>query len=342
MAENKNNQNIKNILANIKSKLIFRKIFCNILEKKLLNIIRFNKNFQNKLNKNIIDYKKIYLKIEIEIIPHKYSYGKFINIDKDNRQYYHIYFNDKKKEINKRYFETNEKVNKIRITIDYEIKSFINLFSYCKCVKKINFIKFNRSNIVDMSGMFSDCESLEYLNLINFKTDKVTDMSSMFENCKSIKKLNLINFNTNRVENMSNMFRGCTSLCELNITNFNTNNVSNMNSMFQRCMSLREIKCNEFNTNKVTDMKYMFYFCYSLKELMLNGFDANNVRDMSFMFVACHSLKELNLNISTNNTNINMESMFFDCSKELINKIKKSNSDIKSEAFYSIDNFCYW
>ena len=314
MKEMSSNVCKENTLKNINSNYILYNIFSFLNEKKSLEIIKYNNYFQKRLNKDINDYKR-YTQIELEIIP--------INLEKKNyfiyfndKQYYHIYFNDEKKEINKRYFETNEKVNKIRITIDYEIKSFINLFSYCKCIKKINFIKFNRSNIVDMSGMFSDCESLEYLNLINF--------------------------NTNRVENMSNMFRGCTSLIELNITNFNTNNVSNMNSMFQRCMSLREIKCNEFNTNKVTDMKYMFYFCYSLKELMLNGFDANNVRDMSFMFVACHSLKELNLNISTNNTNINMESMFFDCSKELINKIKKSNSDIKTEAFYSIENFCYW
>ena len=314
MKEMSSNVCKENTLKNINSNYILYNIFSYLNEKKSLEIIKYNNYFQKRLNKDINDYKR-YTQIELEIIP--------INLEKKNyfiyfndKQYYHIYFNDEKKEINKRYFETNEKVNKIRITIDYEIKSFINLFSYCKCIKKINFIKFNRSNIVDMSGMFSDCESLEYLNLINFKTDKVTDMSSMFANCKSLKKLNLINFNTNRVENMSNMFRGCTSLCELNITNFNTNNVSNMNSMFQRCMSLREIKCNEFNTNKVTDMKYMFYFCYSLKEL--------------------------NLNISTNNTNINMESMFFDCSKELINKIKKSNSDIKSEAFYSIENFCYW
>ena len=128
MAENKNNQNIKNILANIKSKLIFRKIFCNILEKKLLNIIRFNKNFQNKLNKNIIDYKKIYLKIEIEIIPHKYSYGKFINIDKDNRQYYHIYFNDNEEETKINVIPENAKITKIKIIIDYEAASIKGLF----------------------------------------------------------------------------------------------------------------------------------------------------------------------------------------------------------------------
>ena len=41
-----------------------------------------------------------------------------------------------------------------------------------------------------------------------------------------------------------------------------------------------------------------------------------------------------------------MESMFYECSKELINKIKNSNStnsNIKGEAFdYYGDNFCYW
>jgi hypothetical protein len=54
------------------------------------------------------------------------------------------------------------------------------------------------------------------------------------------------------------------------------------------------------------------------------------------------SLKELNINISTNNKNINMESMFYEFSEELTNKIKKLRGGVKGEAFYCIDDFCYW
>ena len=232
MAENKNNQNIKNILANIKSKLIFRKIFCNILEKKLLNIIRFNKNFQNKLNKNIIDYKKIYLKIEIEIIPHKYSYGKFINIDKDNRQYYHIYFNDNEEEAKINVIPENAKITKIKIIIDYEAASIKGLFQTCKCIKKINFIKFKRQDFMSMRFMFSGCQFLQELHFTEFNTNNVNNMKDMFSGCEFLEELNLSNFYTDKLTNMNGMFSGCSSLKKINFSNFNTNNVTNMSYLF--------------------------------------------------------------------------------------------------------------
>ena len=293
MAENKNNQNIKNILANIKSKLIFRKIFCNILEKKLLNIIRFNKNFQNKLNKNIIDYKKRYLKIEIEIIPHKYSYGKFINIDKDNRQYYHIYFNDNEEEAKINVIPEKAKITKIKIIIDYEAASIKGLFQTCKCIKKINFIKFKRQDFMSMTFMFSGCKLLEEINLSNFYTDKLTDMSYMFVGCSSLKKINFSNFNTNNVTNMSYMFRGCILLKEINLYNFNTNNVINMSSMFAGCSSLKNLNLSNFNNTKLVNMSYMFSNCSLLQKLNLSGFGENNNMYISGIFFGC-PLRDLN------------------------------------------------
>ena len=60
---------------------------------------------QNRLNINISDYKEYsenFTSIEIEIIPKKNEYGKFINIlNKKEEIYYHIYFNDNKKEVKK-------------------------------------------------------------------------------------------------------------------------------------------------------------------------------------------------------------------------------------------------
>ena len=54
---------------------------------------------------------------------------------------------------------------------------------------------------------------------------------------------------------------------------------------------------------------------------------------MSYMFYGCSSLKELNLsNFNTNNV-IYMSYMFNGCSKELKNKIKSDNKNIKEEAF---------
>ena len=55
----------------------------------MLKLIKYNKNIQKKLNINIKKYRTI----EIEIIPSD-SFGQFINIDKENEKYCHIYFND--------------------------------------------------------------------------------------------------------------------------------------------------------------------------------------------------------------------------------------------------------
>ena len=85
--------------------------------------------------------------------------------------------------------------------------------------KKINFIKFNRTDIKDMKKMFCGCSSLEELNIFNFKTNDVTD-SQKFQGCSLIKEINLSNFNTNNVKDMSQMFEMCSSLKELNLSNF--------------------------------------------------------------------------------------------------------------------------
>ena len=120
----------------------------------------------------------------------KGKYGRFINIKKEDKKYFHIYFNDnKKKEITSLYKGDN--VSKISIIIDYQIKSFSRLFSYCGCIESIKFKKFYRNNVTDMSDMFCGCSSLKELNLNNFNTNNVTDMSDMFVGCPLFKKINL-------------------------------------------------------------------------------------------------------------------------------------------------------
>ena len=78
----------------------------------------------------------------------------------------HIYFNDnKEEEIKRNIIYENDNVSKIYIFIDYQVKSFFNLFSECKCIESIYFKKFYRNNITNMSYMFIGCSSLKELNL---------------------------------------------------------------------------------------------------------------------------------------------------------------------------------
>ena len=156
---NKENESAKPnpIIVNIKSRYVLSKIYNNITKKKKLVIVKYNKKIQNRLNLGPKDYKA-YCEIEIEIIPTKDKYGKFIYIKEKDKLYYHIYFNDNKKEIKNKY-EINEedKVKKIKIIIDYQVKSFKELFYKCYCIESINFKKFYRNKITDMSFMFYEC-----------------------------------------------------------------------------------------------------------------------------------------------------------------------------------------
>ena len=57
------------MIANIKSKYIIKRIFCLLKETKKLKIINHNKNLQNKIDVNLIDYKIIF--------------GKYIKYEED-------------------------------------------------------------------------------------------------------------------------------------------------------------------------------------------------------------------------------------------------------------------
>ena len=233
----KSNQN-DNILMNIKSKHVLKKIMEYLTELNLLKLIKKNKSLQNRIGKNINTYKE-YLKTEIELDIKENECGIFYNYLEDEEPFYHIYFDDKKEEIKGNELKENNEAKKIKILIDYESNFFSGLFMNCKCIQKISFIRFNRRNIVDMSRMFSSCTSLEELDISNIKTDQVELMNEMFKDCSLLQKLDVSNFNTSNVTNMDEMFSGCKLFEELNVFNFNTNEVTSMQSMFKDCKNLK-------------------------------------------------------------------------------------------------------
>ena len=319
--EKKLNKN-EHYFETIKSKYIMNQIMSKLQKKKLLEIIHYNKNIQEKIDININNYKnysETYSKIEIEIIPLKnYKFLKFynfyfINIPKQDKSYYHIYFNNNKEEINRNYLTKNDKVDKIKIIIDYQVTSFNNLFNSLKIIKSINFIKFSRNNITSMSDMFRGCTSLIDLNLSKLKTDIITDMSYMFYECNSLKNLDLSNFNTQNVTSMERMFQKCTSLKNLELSNFNTNKVIIMEGMFCSCASLIKLDLSNFDTQNVLNMSYMFLDCSSLVELYVNNFNMDKVKDISYMFNSCSSLKKLNLSDFNVNKFCDMTGIFYGC-----------------------------
>ena len=178
----------------IKSDYFIQKLFNNIPKKITLKIIKNNMNIQKRLNININNYKDFsekFSSIELEIIPNKIEYSSFIDIKEENKKYFHIYFNDNKKETKRTKINKEDKVSKITIIIDYQVESFYRLFYYCISIESINFKQFCRNNIINMSCMFYGCSSLKEINLYNFNTNNVNDMSYMFDGCSSLKEINL-------------------------------------------------------------------------------------------------------------------------------------------------------
>ena len=270
-------------LDNIQSERIKNLLFAHFPKKKSLEIIRYNKRIQNILNLDIKDYKEQFEKfssIEIEIIPNKNQIGEFINMY-DIEDYYHIYFNDRKKESHRNYLIKNDIVSNIRVVIDYQVKSFHKLFDNCSCVKSINFKRFNRNTINNMSYMFSKCSSLKEIIFSGFNTENVTNLSHMFDCCSSLKELDLSKFNTSNVTDMSYLFNECESLSKLNLNSFNTSKVMDMSYMFHANKSLKELNLSNFNTRKVVDMSFMFRLCTSLTKLNISNFNTSNLINMS-------------------------------------------------------------
>ena len=102
------------------------KIFDIMKKSKSLEIMKYNKKLQKRLNLSINNYKEyseLYSSIEIELISNNKE-GEFINIPDNDKEYYHIYFDNSNEEIKRNYLKENEKLKKIKIIIDYQIKSF--------------------------------------------------------------------------------------------------------------------------------------------------------------------------------------------------------------------------
>ena len=283
-------------MLKIRSKYIMQRIFGNINEKKYLQLIKYNKSLQDKLNKSIKNYIE-YNQIEILLIPVSETKLNYIILSETitNKPYTHFYLNGSKNELLS-YFDFKE-INEIKVVIDYQMKSFKGLFKNYKNIKEINIIKCNRKDIIDMSEMFYGCTNLNKLNITKLKTDKVTDMSYMFSGCSALEEINVLNFNTSNVTNMQNMFEKCTEVKQLNLYNFNTSNVIYMNDMFSECKSLKKLNIitDDDGPSLIIYDKDSYYDSSPSKVSHTKNWNTHNVINMSHMFYNCSSLNNLNI-----------------------------------------------
>ena len=77
---------IKDIFKNLKNDYFLQIVFNNLMKKKSLDIIKYNKNIKQRINISIKDYKdysEIYSSIEIELKLVNNKYDRFINFTKE-------------------------------------------------------------------------------------------------------------------------------------------------------------------------------------------------------------------------------------------------------------------
>ena len=291
---------------NISSKYILRLVITGYLRKKFcFKLVQHNKNIQRIIDINLKDYKEYYkrrfFRTEMEITTIsklepdvKYFFIKMF----ENKEYYHIYFdNDNNTQIKRNYITYKDKVEKITIKIDMEFKSLRGLFSNCTAIKEFKFTKFNRDDFTDITELFYGCENLEKIDLQKFKAPNLTKMNWVFSRCKYLRELNILNFDTSKVTEMINIFSGCYLLNKLEF-NFNTESVTNMKGMFYKCKSLTEIDVSKFNTEGVTNFQEMFFGCINLNYLNIRSFKLlKKDQKISGMFQQCkEDLKKVLLN----------------------------------------------
>ena len=88
----------------------------------------------------------MYSSIEIEIILRKNKYESFINIKEEDKEFYHIYFNNNKKdEIKRTNLNEDERVSKINIIIVIKLHHFLNYLNFV-IVSNLSILK----NFVEM------------------------------------------------------------------------------------------------------------------------------------------------------------------------------------------------
>ena len=223
----------------------------------------------------------------------------FCNVDLSNYAMKHIW--SYKTIVSLNNIETNKIVqynpkNMEELGRYFFVTGMQRMFYGCNNLKSIPVLKYDMSQVTDLSWMFGYCKSLESLDLSGFTTEKVKDMSGMFAFCKSLKEIIFYkkNFKTNNVTSMNSMFRSTGLEGYLDLDWFDTSKVTDMESMFAYSNNITSLNIKSWNTANVTDFTDAFKFCTSLKEI--DGvIDMRSCKKYKDMFLGCNKLRHLKI-----------------------------------------------
>ena len=121
----------KNYFENLKSNIMLKKILAYIKRNSSLEIMKYNKKLQKRLNLSFNDYKdysQLYtpMELELKLVNYKNNDNKFINISDDNMKCYHIYFDNSNIEVKRTELKWKDKVKVIKIIIYHQITDKLN------------------------------------------------------------------------------------------------------------------------------------------------------------------------------------------------------------------------
>ena len=270
----------------IKSSFVLKIIFGFLNEFKKLNIIKYNKKLQKRLNVNKNDYSTI---ITIKLFENRKNEFCFEFFDKSDfcDEEIYLYNKNNDKEVKNRSIKPNNNIKYIEIIFRRRHNSLAKLFSGYKYIRSVDI----KNSVGNLNSMFSYCKSLEEVNFINFNFEKVYDMTYLFSCCGSLKKVSFnkdcgknVNIKTSLVINSDVKFR---------VNKFELSYI-NADYMFDECTQLNEVWLdNTYDTYNNISMNYMFNEYTSLKKVILENFNVFAI-GMFCMFKNCSSLKELN------------------------------------------------
>jgi len=304
-------------LLDINSKYIIETILDFLPEKRKLELIKYNKEIQERIGINRTEeYFKYNFKITINyddydsiINVKNINLGENFNIEKtDNGTVILSNKNDITRDFKFKILNDSLNILKDAKNLEVKIESPYNTFRSCEemfyahdNITKIDISNFYTGNVVNFSTMFAHCINLkEIVGLNNMNTEKAVDMSSMFAYCKKLKEIDLSNFNTSNVNKMLGMFRHCKNLKEvIGFSDLKVEKVNNISYLFSECKFIEKIKFPEFKN--VKNMSSLFYHCTCLSEVDFNGMDFSTLElcGADSMFTNCERLKKI-LNYSEN------------------------------------------
>ena len=321
-----NNYNINYSINDIKCSYLINDVFEFIgSERNKLNLIKYNKELQRKLDKDIYDYQRFkFIIFYVEginkdvtfINKNKFNDNSIIIKDTNVSRIKKIlvkstalvkYFDD----FTKGLFSNLDGIVSVRIIKRYPNEYYYNrltlnfskLFRGCTNLKKVTFQDDSEFLLDNTSEMFKNCINLQHIEgLKNLNTINVFKMNGLFQNCKSLKYIKGIEkWNLKYVKNMSSMFQGCSSLIclpDISKWTFRTyyeGSYVNMSALFKNCLSLVTLPdISNWNTNRVDLMNEMFYGCQSLISLPdISKWDTTWLGSTKNMFDRCYSLAKI-------------------------------------------------